>query len=31
MELSSNIDRAQLAKCGSPFLNTGQAAAYLKI
>ncbi len=31
MESSSDIDRAQRARRGSPFLNTDQAAAYLKI
>jgi hypothetical protein len=31
MKRSNEIDRAQRAKSGSPFLNTDQAAAYLKI
>jgi len=31
MDNPDDIDRAQRAKRGSPFLNTDQAAAYLKI
>jgi Helix-turn-helix domain len=31
MMASDEIDRANRAKRGSPFLNTDQAAAYLKI
>lgn len=31
MDNLDDIDRAQRAKRGSPFLNTDQAAAYLKI
>lgn len=31
MNIPDDIDRAQRAKRGSPFLNTDQAAAYLKI
>lgn len=31
MENPDDIERAQHAKRGSPFLNTDQAAAYLKI
>lgn len=31
MEDPTNIERATRAKRGSPFLNTDQAAAYLKI
>jgi hypothetical protein len=31
MDKDSDIDRASRAKHGSPFLNTDQAAAYLKI
>jgi hypothetical protein len=31
MDSSDDIDRAQRAKRGSPFLNTPQAAAYLGI
>ena len=31
MEHSDDIERAHRAKWGSPFLNTDQAAAYLKI
>lgn len=31
MDSFDDIDRAQRAKHGSPFLNTDQAAAYLKI
>jgi hypothetical protein len=31
MESNSDIDRANRAKRGSPFLSTDQAAAYLKI
>jgi len=31
MDLPDDIERAQRAKRGSPFLNTDQAAAYLKI
>ena len=31
MDTESDIARAALAKRGSPFLNTEQAAAYLKV
>jgi len=31
MQINDTIERADRAKRGSPFLNTDQAAAYLKI